>query len=101
MATRQHADASPEIQRDFHTALSDAVARNEAKPAHLAYLEDRMRVNSGRPQLYGTQMFDDGNGFRPHPIENPEQLDDRRAAVGLEPFETYEAQMRRLYEGGI
>ncbi|OPG13725.1 hypothetical protein B1L11_07060 [Microbispora sp. GKU 823] len=97
----QHADASPEIQREFHRALSDAVARNEAKPAHLAYLEDRVRVNSGRPQLYGTQFFSEGSGFRPHPIEDADQLDDRRAAVGLEPFEQYEAQMRRLYEGDV
>lgn len=36
----QHADASPEVQREFHRALSDAVSRNEAKPAHLAYLEE-------------------------------------------------------------
>ncbi|MEU7885795.1 DUF6624 domain-containing protein [Microbispora bryophytorum] len=95
----QHADASPEIQCEFHRALSGAVARNEAKPAHLAYLEDRVRVNSGRPQLYGTQFFNEGSGLRPHPIEDADQLDDRRAAVGLESFEQYEAQMRRLYEG--
>ncbi|MEU8274875.1 DUF6624 domain-containing protein [Microbispora bryophytorum] len=55
----QHADASPEIQCEFHRALSGAVARNETKPAHLAYLEDRVRVNSGRPQLYGTQFFNE------------------------------------------
>ncbi|TQS27323.1 hypothetical protein FLW16_20810 [Microbispora sp. KK1-11] len=97
----QHADASPEIQREFHAALSDAVSRKEAKPAHLAYLGDRVRVNSGRPQIYGTQFVNDGNGFRPHPIEELDQLDDRRAAVGLEPFEEYEAQMRSLYEGDI
>ncbi|XVQ86362.1 DUF6624 domain-containing protein [Microbispora siamensis] len=95
----QHADASPEIQREFHAALSDAVAREEAKPAHLAYLEDRVRVNSGRPQVYGTQFFDDGSGLRPRPTEDPDRLDDRRAAVGLGPFEEYEARMRRLHEG--
>ncbi|TQS24416.1 hypothetical protein FLX08_00705 [Microbispora hainanensis] len=97
----QHADASPEVQREFHRALSDAVSRNEAKPAHLAYLEDRIRVGSGRPQLYGTQFFRDDSGFRPHPIEDADRLDDRRAAMGLEPFSQYEAQMRRLYGGSV
>jgi hypothetical protein len=95
----QHADASPEIQREFHAALSEAVAGEEALPANLAYLEDRIRVNSGRPQLYGTQFMDDSSGFGPQPIENPDQLDGRRAAVGLEAFEDYVAQMRRFREG--
>ncbi|MEU8174982.1 DUF6624 domain-containing protein [Microbispora hainanensis] len=97
----QHADASPEVQREFHRALSDAVSRNEAKPAHLAYLEDRIRVGSGRPQLYGTQFLSDGSGFRPHPIEDADHLDDRRAAAGLEPFARYEAQMRSMFEGTV
>ncbi|WP_218041543.1 DUF6624 domain-containing protein [Acrocarpospora macrocephala] len=95
----QHADASPEIQREFHAALSEAVVGEEAMPANLAYLEDRVRVNSGRPQLYGTQFMDDGRDFGPRPIEDPEHLDERRAAVGLEPFEDYVAQMQRLQEG--
>jgi len=30
----------------------------------------------------------------PHPIEDPERLDERRAEVGLEPFAAYEARMR-------
>ncbi|NJP26655.1 hypothetical protein OHB01_12515 [Microbispora hainanensis] len=58
-------------------------------------------MGSGRPQLYGTQFFSDGNGFRPYPIEDADHLDDRRAAMGLEPFEQYEAEMRRLYEGSV
>ncbi|WP_214107587.1 DUF6624 domain-containing protein [Acrocarpospora catenulata] len=95
----QHADASPEVQREFHALLTEAVANGEAKPSHLAYLEDRVRVNSGRPQLYGTQFIEDGDGLRPRPIEDPDQLDERRAAVGLEPFEEYAARMRQLAEG--
>ena len=35
------------------------------------------------------------SGFvAPHPIEDPERLDERRAEVGLEPFAAYEARMR-------
>jgi hypothetical protein len=89
----QHADASPEIQREFHVLLVEAVGRREGSPRYLGYLEDRVRVNSGRPQLYGTQFLDDGDGLRPRPIEDPDGLAERRAAVGMEPFEEYEATM--------
>lgn len=91
----QHADASPDLQRHFHTAMADALGRGEASPRHFAYLEDRVRVNAGREQLYGTQFHDRGAGPEPMPIEEPGLLDERRAAVGLEPFAEYEELMRR------
>ena len=48
-----------------------------------------------RPQLYGTQFVYDEDELKPHPIEDPEHLDQRRAAVGLGPFAEYEALMHR------
>ncbi|WP_182875005.1 hypothetical protein [Microbispora sp. H10670] len=56
-----------------------------------------MRVNSGRPQLYGTQFYGDSDGS--YPIEGVEHLDERRAAVGLDPFAEYKATMRGLDVG--
>ncbi|MGP3958329.1 DUF6624 domain-containing protein [Nonomuraea sp. 3N208] len=90
----QHA-TSLEAQRFFREVLADAVERDEASPRDLAYLEDRVRVRSGRPQLYGTQFHDGVDGLEPMPIEEPELLDERRAAVGLEPFAEYEAFIRK------
>lgn len=46
----------PTLQRAFLDALRGAVAQGEVSPAHLAYLEDRVRVHAGQPQLYGTQF---------------------------------------------
>jgi hypothetical protein len=79
----QHADHDPLLQRAFLDALRGAVARGEASPVHLAYLEDRVRVHAGQPQLYG-----------PYPIEDSQRLDERRTEAGLEPFAAYEALMR-------
>jgi hypothetical protein len=62
--------------------------------AHLACLEDRVRVNAGLPQLYGTQFTVTGGEPGPHPIEDPQRLDERRAAAELEPFADYQARMR-------
>jgi hypothetical protein len=92
----QHADRRPELQQVFLEAMRGAVKTGEASPADLAYLEDRVRVNAGRPQLYGTQFVGIGEEFGPAPIEEPHGLDQRRASVGLQPFSDYEAHMREL-----
>ena len=73
-----------------------AVTAGEASRADLAYLEDRVRVNAGRPQLYGTQFAGTGEEFGPAPIEEPHGLDQRRALVGLQPFADYEALIRDM-----
>jgi hypothetical protein len=93
----QHADRDLDLQRDFLDALRGAVADGEASPANLAYLEDRVRVADGRPQLYGTQFTVTDGDFVPYPIEDPQRLDERRAAAGLEPFAAYETQMHGLH----
>jgi hypothetical protein len=90
----QHADQDLDLQRAFLDALRGAVAEGEASPANLAYLEDRVRVADDRPQLYGTQFTVTDGEFGPCPIEDPQQLDERRAAAGLEPFAEYDARIR-------
>jgi hypothetical protein len=90
----QHADGDPVQQRAFLDALRDAVGRGEASAAHLAYLEDRVRVNAGQPQLYGTQFTVTGGELEPCPIDDQERLDQCRAQAGLEPFADYQARMR-------
>ena len=89
----QHADDDPVQQRAFLAALRSAVTSGEASTSDLAYLEDRVRVNAGRPQLYGTQFTIVDGMLEPHPIEDRGRLDERRAQVGLEPFADYEARM--------
>lgn len=96
----QHADMCPDEQRLFHRLMGTAVAAGEASPRLFGYLEDRVRVNSGRLQLYGTQFVDHGNGLEPQPIEEREGLAARRAAVGMEPFEEYEATMHQIWRRG-
>lgn len=93
----QHADMQPESQRMFHEAMAEALEAGEASPRLFGYLEDRVRVNSGRPQLYGTQFLEDASGMRPRPIESPNRLAERRADVGMDPFEEYEATMHQFW----
>jgi hypothetical protein len=91
----QHADLG--FQSELLDSLTYAVAHGEASPQHLAYMTDRVRMRKGRQQLYGTQMTGEAGGpLAPWPIEDPDRLDQRRAAVGLEPFAEYaDARTRR------
>jgi uncharacterized protein DUF6624 len=83
----QHAIAHPQFQRSCLEFLAMA-AREHLVPAwQPAMLEDRIRVFEGRPQLYGTQLEPDEHGnMRPHAMEDPEGVDERRRAVSLEPL---------------
>lgn len=89
----QHADRQLDFQREALALLAQAVAAEDASAKDLAYLTDRVRMNEGREQLYGTQIADvtDGRAV-PWPIEDPERLDERRAAAGLERFADYVAR---------
>ena len=92
----QHADKQLNFQRMAVRLLADAVAQQAAEPRHLAYLVDRVRMNEGREQLYGTQMHAELNGpVVPWPIEDPDNVDQRRADVGLGPLADYAAGFQK------
>ncbi|HYD05463.1 MAG TPA: DUF6624 domain-containing protein, partial [Reyranella sp.] len=68
-------------------------------PALYAMLYDRIATTEGRPQRYGTQGTDcaDGRYVTPRDVEDPENLDARRSAIGLQPMAQYLEQQNRLY----
>lgn len=81
-----HADHDPAFQRRCLDLMADAAAAGEPEPSWLAYLTDRVLVNEGRPQRFGTQYRTTATGLQPHPIEDPDQVDQRRAEMGLAPL---------------
>jgi len=54
----QHADHDPVRQRAFLHALRSAAAQGQASRAHLAYLEDRVRLNAEPFADYEARMRD-------------------------------------------
>lgn len=85
----QHADAQPAVQAEYLPVMREAVAAGKAHASDLAMLEDRVAVNHGRPQLYGSQVFTKDGHMTFRPIADEEHVNERRAAVGLEPLEDY------------
>jgi hypothetical protein len=91
----QHADDALTFQQQCLALIEPMVALGEVRPQDLAYLRDRLSVHEKRPQRYGTQFGPDGE---PLPIEDPANVDARRAAVGLEPLAKYREELRKLYK---
>ena len=92
----QHADHDPAFQKRC-LALMQNLPEGEVNPANIAFLEDRILINDGKPQKYGTQFEGEGHSFGPYPIEDQANLDTRRAKMGLEPFAEYKATMFAQY----
>jgi hypothetical protein len=59
---------------------------DEALAADVAVLEDRVRLQSGRKQLYGSQLRMVAGTLVPAPIEDSAHVDMRRDAAGLPPL---------------
>jgi hypothetical protein len=82
------------LQRRSVELLELAVACDDADPVHLAYLADRVRMNDGQEQLYGSQfVLDDAGGLEPWPVDDLAAVDRRRARLGLPPFAVHAAAM--------
>jgi len=81
----QHSDHDPAFQRECLDLLQVAAERDDASRSNLAYLTDRVLLKERGKQVYGTQF----NGTEPHPIEDPEKVDELRAGAGLVPLAEY------------
>jgi hypothetical protein len=91
----QHADRDVLLQE---TILKTIERANFGIPLdEIALLTDRVRVNQGHPQVYGTQFQQIGDEFVPLAIEDPENLSARRETMGLMPMVDYECVLRAIY----
>lgn len=79
------------VQQKYLPMMRAAVAKQQASAANLALLEDRVALAEGRKQIYGSQVYTDpvtGKDMLA-PLEDPDNVDKRRAQVGLGPLATY------------
>ena len=82
-------DHSPrEIMEKYFPLLEDAAKKGEASLSSYATMKDRILVNRGKKQIYGTQRYWDSkaNKFIYFPIEDEKNVNVRRKEVGLEPL---------------
>ncbi|MET9661555.1 DUF6624 domain-containing protein [Streptomyces sp. NPDC006510] len=85
LAIALNTDHDPAFQVTLLKMLAEAVRRGDAAAAQWAHLRDRCLVGSGRPQQYGTQYWLCDGRLVMYTAAAPENLDKRRASVGLPP----------------
>ena len=76
----QHSDA--DLWRRFLPVLEPLVATGEVPGQSYGLMFDRLAINEGRPQRYGSQFRCDDGRWRPYPIE-PGDVEARRRAMGF------------------
>jgi hypothetical protein len=88
----QHAPL--ETQQAYLPLLRRSVAEGESSGSHLAMLEDRVLMRTGRPQTYGSQIRRDPETGENqlYLLADPHGVNARREAVGLGPIESYIAR---------
>ncbi len=85
----QHSNLA--TQEQYLPMMRDAVKNGKASGSRLAMLEDRVALRQGKKQIYGSQISRDEETklFYVLPLEDPENVDKRRAEVGLQPIADY------------
>ncbi|TVP42847.1 MAG: hypothetical protein EA345_17870 [Halomonas sp.] len=90
----QHSVSDLEFMAECAFLLENAVAKKDVAGWQLAFLQDRLRTLSGKPQYYGTQFDVDENGWpTPFPIEGAAAVNERRERLGLNSLEERLEQM--------
>ena len=94
----QHADADPSFQRQC-LDLMTGLPRDEVSQESVAYLTDRVLIKEGKKQIYGTQFVVRDGEWVPAELDDVENVDTRRAELGLPPLAEYKAMLETVMRG--
>jgi hypothetical protein len=94
----QHADKDIDFQSRVLEKLKIEVEKKNADGSNYGLLTDRVRINKGEKQIYGTQVTytDQGQAY-PKPLLDSANVNKRRTEVGLEPIEEYLNMMTLMH----
>lgn len=87
----QHCDSDPSFQKNVLQLMKVQVDNHNASGEDYAFLQDRVLVNQGQKQLYGTQVRIDLKTHRAKamPIQDSLNVNKRRKTIGLQPLKVY------------
>ncbi|WP_373495485.1 DUF6624 domain-containing protein [Aquiflexum sp.] len=92
----QHADGETGWQKDQLSNIENAVKKGDMDGQSYAYLYDRIKINNGENQLYGTQFSDvdpENGTVTLAETADIDNLDHRRMEIGMMPIEMYKELM--------
>ncbi len=79
------------VQEKYLPMMREAVKNGKAHGSSLALLEDRVALRQGKKQIYGSQISMNlvTKAYYVDLLEDPDNVDKRRAEVGLQPLAEY------------
>lgn len=95
----QHSDHNPDFQKAVLEKMKIEVDKGNAIPSNYGLLIDRVKLNTGKKQVYGTQVtynMKTGQAY-PRNLEDSLNVNKRRKSVGLEPIEEYLNGMTEMH----
>lgn len=98
----QHADHDTDFQKQTLVKLENLYPKAETSPKNYAYLYDRVaaswqKPDLRRPQRYGTQgQCKETGKWEPLPIEDRDNVDNRRKEVGLGLLKDYITEISKV-----
>jgi hypothetical protein len=84
-------------QSQLLPTLEELADAGKIDPSSLALLVDRELVSNGKLQRYGSQFKAVDGGMAMYGVEDPDQLDQRRAKALLPPMSVYRETLERMY----
>ena len=97
----QHADQDPAFQAEILPHVETAYRRGELPGECVAMLTDRILVGKGERQIYGTQSRIVDGVVKIAAVEDPDNLDRRRAQMGMVPIAEYKAMLASMYHARV
>ncbi|MFN3996495.1 DUF6624 domain-containing protein [Algoriphagus sp.] len=95
----QHSDHNPDFQKRVLEKMKMEVEKENANPSSYGLLVDRVKINTGEKQIYGTQVsynFETGQAYSGNLLDSL-TVNERRKSIGLPPLEEYLNQMTEMH----
>lgn len=94
----QHCDSVPSFQQYVLQLMKRQIKKGNADPINYAYLIDRVNLNTGKSQVYGTQVMYENRIALPKKLIDAKKVDKRRLSIGLGTLQTYLDAMTHFYQ---
>ena len=95
----QHADFNPQFQQNVLEKMKVEVDKENADPSSYGLLVDRVNLNTGKKQIYGTQLTYNLEICQAYPkkLADSVTVNERRKSIGLGPIEIYLNEMTEMH----
>jgi hypothetical protein len=98
-----NSDADVDFQLAVLKVMDRLIHKGDADANDYAYLSDRVRINLGMKQIYGTQLqYNETNqSYEPYELNMPEEVDKRRAELQMGTLADYIQTVKKKSEGTL